>query len=102
MAEETKPPLLSGLVVLDENTPVARWPRRIVRMPREAGDRLPAWNEAARLRPVEIVLSPLNRPSGRRALGIRRAGGIRIQIFAAPPPRPEKERNHENNLPAFP
>jgi hypothetical protein len=64
MAEETKPPALSGLVVLDENTPVARWPRRIARMPREAEDRLPAWNEAARLRPAEVVLSPLNRPSG--------------------------------------
>jgi hypothetical protein len=60
MAEETKP----ALVVLDENTPVARRPRRIRWMPREADDPRLLWNEAARLRPMEIVLSPLNRPSG--------------------------------------
>jgi hypothetical protein len=64
MAEETKPPLLSGPVVLDENTPVARRSRRIGRLPREADDPLPAWNAVARLRPVGHVLSPLNRPSG--------------------------------------
>jgi hypothetical protein len=51
------------IVVLDERTPVARRPRRVADLPRLSDDGF-AWNQAARLKPLAVALSPLNRPSG--------------------------------------